>query len=120
MRSLNRRGAQWVVITQGAGPVWVTSASKTYRLHSLPVEEVVNPIGSGDAMAAGIAWAIRAGREMVDAVRLGIAAAAENLRRLDTGRLDPARVQQQAAEVRVEEVSHRTTDARGAVGPPGR
>jgi tagatose 6-phosphate kinase len=107
MRSLNRRGAQWVVITQGAGPVWLTSASQTFRLHSLPVaeSEVVNPIGSGDSMAAGIAWGIRDGRSVVDAVRLGIAAAVENLRRLDTGRLDSVRVQQEAADVRVEELS---------------
>jgi tagatose 6-phosphate kinase len=104
MRSLNRRGAQWVVITQGAGPVWLTSASKTYRLDSLPVDEVVNPLGSGDAMAAGIAWAVRAGREMVDAVKLGMAAAAQNVRRLDTGRLNSALARQQAAEIQVKEL----------------
>jgi tagatose 6-phosphate kinase len=96
MRSLNRRGAQWVVVTQGGEPVWVTSMSEAYRLHPLPVDEVVNPIGSGDALAAGIAWAIRDGRSVIDAVRLGMAAAAENLRRLETGRLDPSRVQEQA------------------------
>lgn len=105
MRSLNRRGAQWVVITQGAGPVCVASASKAYRLHSLPVETVVNPLGSGDAMAAGIAWAIRTGRGVVDAVKLGIAAATQNVARLDTGRLDPARVELQARDVRVEYLS---------------
>jgi tagatose 6-phosphate kinase len=104
MRSLNRRGAQWVVVTQGAGPVWMTSAVKTYRLHAPPVEEVVNPIGSGDALAAGIAWAIARRRDIVEAVRVGIAAAVENLGRIETGRLDPVRVQQQAAEVRVEEL----------------
>jgi fructose-1-phosphate kinase PfkB-like protein len=63
------------------------------------VEEIVNPIGSGDAMAAGIAWAIRGGRAMIDAVRIGIAAAQENLRRLDTGRVDPVRVQRLAEKV---------------------
>jgi 1-phosphofructokinase family hexose kinase len=102
MRSLNRRGAQWVVVTQGAGPVWVTSMSETYRLHPLQADKVVNPIGSGDALAAGIAWAIRDGRGMIDAVRLGIAAAGENLRRLETGRLDPKRVQERAKIVRAE------------------
>jgi tagatose 6-phosphate kinase len=102
MRSLNRRGAQWVVTTQGARPVWVTSASQTYRLHSLAADKVVNPLGSGDAMAAAIAWAIRADRSMVEAVALGIAAALENLRRLDTGRLDPAVVERLARKVRVE------------------
>jgi len=102
MRSLNRRGAQWVVTTQGQRPVWVTSASNVYRLHCLPADEVVNPLGSGDAMAAAIAWAIRDGRSMVEAVRLGIAAAAENLRHLETGRLDAAVVQRRARDVRVE------------------
>ena len=104
MRSLNRRGAQWVVITQGARPVWMTSAQRTYRFDALPVADVVNPIGSGDAMAAGIAWAIRQRSEIVEAVRIGISAAAENVGRLETGRLDPVRVQRQAAEVRWEEV----------------
>ena len=105
MRSLNRRGAQWVVITQGPGAVWMTSSEKTYRFDSLKVDDAVNPIGSGDSMAAGMAWAIRQRREMVDAVRIGISAAAENVRRLETGRLDPARVQEQAAQVRWEQVS---------------
>ena len=105
MRSLNRRGAQWVVVTQGAGPVWLTSISETYRLQPPPVDKVVNPIGSGDALAAGIAWAIRDGRKMIDAVRFGIAAAAENLRRLETGRLDARRVREQAEIVRTEGIS---------------
>jgi tagatose 6-phosphate kinase len=102
MRSLNRRGAQWVVTTQGGRPVWVTSASNTYRLHSLPIDKVVNPLGSGDSMAAAIAWAIRAGRSVIDAVRLGIAAAAENLRRLETGRFEAAVVERLASQVQVD------------------
>ena len=104
MRSLNDRGARWVVVTQGAGPVWVTSASKTYRLQPLRCDAVVNPLGSGDAMAAAIAWSVRAGRSMVDAVRFGIAAAAENLRQLEVCRLDPAAVERRAREVAAEEI----------------
>jgi len=105
MRSLNRRGAQWVVITQGAGPVWLSSASHAYRLYPPRVDRIVNPIGCGDAMAAAIAWAVREGRPMVDAVRLGIAAAAENLGDLLPCRLAPARVLARAAEIRVEEAA---------------
>ena len=104
MRSLNARGAQWVVITQGAGPVWLTSAAETYRFCPLPAEQIVNPIGSGDAMAAAIAWAIRAGRPMVEAVQLGMAAAAENLAHLETCRLDPARVLERARAVAFEAI----------------
>ena len=56
-------------------------------------------------MAAGIAWAIRDGRSLIDAVKLGIAAAAENVGHLETCRLDPHTVQRRAAEVRVETIS---------------
>jgi fructose-1-phosphate kinase PfkB-like protein len=105
MRSINARGARWVVVTQGPGPVWATSAERTYRLHPLPADEIVNPIGSGDAMAAAIAWAIRAGRPMIEAVQLGMAAAADNLARLETCRLDPARVLDRANAVAVEEIA---------------
>jgi 1-phosphofructokinase family hexose kinase len=104
MRSLNGRGAQWVVVTQGSQPVWLTSASNVYRLHCPPIADVVNPLGSGDAMAAAIAWSIRAGRSMVEAVQLGIAAAGENIRQLQTGRLDPAVVERRACDVQVDVV----------------
>ena len=105
MQAFNARGAQWVVVTNGPRPVWVTSASKVYRVDPLPAktEEVVNPIGCGDAMAATIAWATADGRELIDAVRLGMAAAAASLRDLLPGRLDPAGLEARAAEVRVHE-----------------
>ena len=105
MQSLNRRGAQWVVITHGGDPVWVTSAPDVYRLHPPPAQQIVNPIGCGDAMAAAIAWATRDGRKLLDAVRLGIAAAGANLRNLLPGRLDAGGVEEQAKLVRVEKVS---------------
>ena len=104
MRSVNERGAQWVVITQGSEPVWVTSSTEVYRLHPPPVDEVVNPIASGDCMAAAIAWATRDGCAIVDAVRLGVAAAGENLRQLLPSRLDPARVRERAKGVQVEKL----------------
>ncbi|MCE5268764.1 MAG: PfkB family carbohydrate kinase [Planctomycetaceae bacterium] len=104
MRSLNARGAQWVVVTQGGGPVWITSASEIYRLHPPKPAQIVNPIGSGDALAAATAWAIRGGRPVVEAVRVGIAAAVDNLVRLDTCRLDREGVLEMANTVVVERV----------------
>ena len=102
MHSLNRRGAAWVVVTQGSKPIWVTSADGAWCVHPLPPEEVVNPIGCGDVMAAAMAWSIRAGRSVLDAVRLGVAAAAANLRHPLPGRFDPAGIHQRASQVRVE------------------
>lgn len=105
MQSLNRRGAQWVVITQGSGPVWVTSETAVYRLYPPRADDIVNPIACGDAMAATIAWATREGRDLIDAVRLAIAAAGENLRQLLPCRLNPARVRERAKQVKVEVIS---------------
>lgn len=102
MRSLNRRGAQWVVVTQGSRPVWVTSAHATYRLDPPPVETIVNPIGCGDVMTAAIAWSIRAGRDVLDAVRLGLATAHANLLQLLPGRFDAENVHLVAHSVAVD------------------
>jgi len=88
MRDLNRRGAQWVVVTQGAHAVWVSSLEIVYRLMPPRIEGIVNPIGCGDCLAAGIAWATRRGDPILDAVRFGIGAAADNLGKLLPGRLE--------------------------------
>jgi fructose-1-phosphate kinase PfkB-like protein len=106
MRLLNERGAQWVVITQGTKPVWVTSAQRAYRLHPPRAGKVVNPIGCGDSLAAGIAWATRAGREILDAVRLGMAAAAANVETLLPCRFDPTGIADRAKAIPVEEVTN--------------
>ncbi len=104
MRSLNERGAQWVVITQGAAAVWAASSDAIYRFHPPVITDPVNPIGSGDSMAATIAWATVAGRSLPEAVRLGIAAAAQNVRQLLPARLNPKTLEAEAAPVRIERV----------------
>ena len=100
MRELNDRGAEWVVITQGTDAVWAASAGKAYCLHP-PLMTVVNPIASGDSMAAGVAWALTNGRAMLEALRIGIAAASENVTQLLPARLDPQRVLATAERVKV-------------------
>ncbi|MHB1038213.1 MAG: 1-phosphofructokinase family hexose kinase [Pirellulales bacterium] len=102
MQELNRRGATWVVVTHGRDAVWVSSKTRMYRLRP-PAVEAVNPIGCGDALAAGTAWALGQGRDPIEAVRFGMAAAAENLRQLLPCRLDPTRVAARAQTVFVEE-----------------
>ncbi len=102
MRSLNERGAQWVVITQGDGPVWVTSANETYRLEPPKIDNIINPIGCGDAMAAAIASATRQGCAPVEAICRGIAAAADNLTELLSCRLEPRRMAELRGLVSVE------------------
>ena len=104
MRELNRLGAQWVVVTQGPQAVWLSSSNQAYRFVPPRVAEVVNPIGCGDALAAGIAWATRQGDSIIDAVRFGIGTAGDNLRKLMPCRLDGESVANRAHEVEVAEV----------------
>lgn len=99
MRDLVGRGAQWVVVTHGAEPVLVASPEGAWETLPLRVETVVNAIGCGDVMAAALAWAIRAGWDVLAGVKLAVAAAAANLRQLFPGRLDPAGVWEAAKGV---------------------
>lgn len=105
MTELNRRGAQWVVVTQGSGPLWLTGQGKAWKVHPVPVADVVNPIGCGDVLAASLAWAHRQGMTMLEGARLGVAAAAANLKNLLPGRFDPTGIHQDAQRVQIEEVA---------------
>ncbi|MCC7424929.1 MAG: hypothetical protein IT428_32055 [Planctomycetaceae bacterium] len=102
MRGLNERGAEWVVISQGGGLLRVSSRTERYRVTPPRAEVVVNPIGCGDCLAAGIAWRLRDGGDVIDAVRFGVAAAFDNLGQLLPARLDIDRVREIAARVSVE------------------
>jgi tagatose 6-phosphate kinase len=104
MRELNARGAQWVVVTDGPRAVWASTASEMYRLWPPMVAQPCNPIGSGDCFAAGSAWATLEGRDPLEAIRIGMAAAVENVEQLMPGRLDSDAVLRRAAEVKFERV----------------
>ncbi|HLU47926.1 MAG TPA: PfkB family carbohydrate kinase [Planctomycetota bacterium] len=104
MRELHRLGAQWVVVSQGGGVLWVSSREgDTWRLRP-PVVEAVNPIGCGDCLAAGIAWGVSRGLDVVEAVKRGIGAAVQNLQDLLPSRVDPDTVERIARTISPERV----------------
>lgn len=92
MQELNRLGARWVVVSDGPRALWVSGKSGYYRC-GLPPVPVVNPIGGGDALAAGIACGLQRGQRSLEAVRLGLAAALASVGTALPGELDPARVE---------------------------
>lgn len=104
MHELRERGAKWVVVTDGTLPVWVSGPEGNFRLSCPPVEKVVNPIGSGDCFAAGMAVAISQDRDILSAIRYGLGAAADNVGQMLAGRIDPTRVAKLAESVRMETV----------------
>ena len=102
MIELGRRGAAWVLVSQGRDAVWAHGQGKFYRFRP-PRVEAVNPIGSGDCLAAGIAVAIARSEDPLEAIRFGIAGGAENAAVLLPADLDPAKVEARRAEVAFEE-----------------
>ncbi|MBM3992722.1 MAG: hypothetical protein FJ303_00975 [Planctomycetes bacterium] len=94
MRELIERGAQAVVVTHGKDAVYVMDGRDMWELTPPTVTPIVNPIGCGDCLAAGLAWGMSRGDGLLDAVRLGLAAAADNLRELLPARLSRDRVEE--------------------------
>jgi 1-phosphofructokinase family hexose kinase len=91
MQEMNQRGAEWVVVTDGSRPIHASGQGQVYRIGPL-MREVVNPIGCGDCLAAGIAWATFHGQEPLEAIRYGVAAAADKVGRPLPGEVDAGQV----------------------------
>ena len=79
---LQRRGAQAVVVTSGKQDLWAGVDGQFLRFTPQPVTNPVNPIGCGDCLTAGIAWALNQGGDVPTAVEQGMACARENLQTL--------------------------------------
>jgi 1-phosphofructokinase family hexose kinase len=77
MRELVALGAGWVVVTRGASSVLITNGKSFWEIHP-PKIDVVSPIGSGDALAAGIVAGIVDAQDVPTACKLGIACGAAN------------------------------------------
>jgi 1-phosphofructokinase family hexose kinase len=91
---LLRTGPQWAIITDGPRPALACDGEHFWRV-TPPRIKPVNPIGSGDAFAAGLAIALTENRPLPEACRLGAACGAANAlssppgnaKRYDVGRL---------------------------------
>ncbi|WP_010584271.1 1-phosphofructokinase family hexose kinase [Schlesneria paludicola] len=77
MAELRARGAEWVVISQGADPLLALGPDGRLQI-DVPQVDVRNPIGCGDCLAAGIAVGLDKGLSMPDSLRCGVRAAGEN------------------------------------------
>lgn len=77
MRQVVALGAQWAIVTLGGEGAIASDGSAFWRI-AVPKVEVVNPIGSGDAFAAGLAVALTCGEAMPEALALGAACGVAN------------------------------------------
>ncbi|MGH7140315.1 MAG: hypothetical protein ACREHD_31650 [Pirellulales bacterium] len=68
------------------------------------MEHVVNPIGCGDCLAAGLAWGLATGRAPLESLAIGIAAAAQNAAQLLPCRVDGPLALEQSRQIVVERI----------------
>jgi len=97
---LLRAGPQWAAITMGAAGVVVSDGRAFWRA-APPAIEAINPIGSGDAFAAGLAVSLLRGESLPQAAVLAVACGASNALHPLPGRIDLAQVQQFASRIAV-------------------
>jgi 1-phosphofructokinase family hexose kinase len=86
-QALRAAGARSVVVTLGVDGALIVSDQGTTRLVPPPVRGPY-PVGSGDAFLGGTAVGIARGSELVEAARLGMAAAIANAMVPGAGELD--------------------------------
>ena len=90
-----------VLITLGARGALLSTTGGSW--HIVPPEvERVNTIGAGDSLTAGLVAGMIRGLPLLEATRLGMAAAAADVTTLLPGKVDPSTVDRLAPEVGVE------------------
>jgi tagatose 6-phosphate kinase len=102
MRQAVELRAQWVAVTHGTDDTFVSDGSRFWRIPT-PKVKAVNPIGSGDSFAAGLAAGLRRGEVMPEACRLAIACASANAMTANAGEVHLRDVEALLPRVVVEE-----------------
>ena len=102
-RELMRRGAQAVLVTRGSKTAFFVNGSETLEIFP-PKINAVNPVGSGDAVTAGLAVALNDGLSIKEALVLGMSCGAANALNLVSGLIKPVDAERLRYEIRTEVV----------------
>jgi 1-phosphofructokinase family hexose kinase len=91
------------IVTDGPGPVLVQAREKRFRAIPPPIK-AVNPIGSGDALLAGLVDAWLAGQDTEPMIRHALGCGAANAAVWDAGAVEPETARKFAEEVVLEPI----------------
>lgn len=96
---------EWVVMTSGSDRVWMLGRETSF-VGIPPKINALNPIGSGDAMTAGLIAGFREGLEWPETLRLGIACGAANALSPTSGTLLLEELENLKSETLIHEWTH--------------
>ncbi len=100
--TLAESGVEIPLITLGADGAVAMIAGRFYHLRS-PRVQAVNTVGSGDSCIGGIATGLDRGMELLDCLRLGMAAGTANTQFCETGKVSAELVERYYKQISVEE-----------------
>ena len=103
--ALLERGARWALVSMGAGGSMLGNAHGDLWRVVPPELEAVNPIGSGDSLAAGLLHSLLEGSSVPEAAAYGTACAAANVLTPTSGVVRPEVVERLLPEVVLSQVS---------------
>lgn len=103
--ALLERGARWALVSMGAGGSMLGNAHGDLWRVVPPELEAVNPIGSGDSLAAGLLHSLLEGSSVPEAAAYGTACAAANVLTPTSGVVRPDDVARLLPEVGLSRVS---------------
>ena len=103
--ALTKEGASWALVSTGAsGSLLGDSSGNLWRI-TPPQVEAINPIGSGDALGAGLALSLGRDGAVPEAVVYGTACAAANALTPTSGEVRTADVDALLPRVRLEQLA---------------
>ncbi len=98
--ALREAGAEWALVSTGRDGSVLSGPDGEWRVEP-PRVEAVNPIGSGDVMAAGLLQALIRGAPVPDAAVYGTACAAANVLTPTSGEIYPDDIEELLPRVRL-------------------
>ena len=102
-QSLLKKGIDIVVLSLGESGALLFNKNDIYRA-SVPRIEAINPIGSGDAMIAGMAIAISKAYDCERIIKQGVACGTANAMESETGKVDQDNFLSIMEKVKVEKI----------------
>lgn len=88
IRDLQAAGARRVLLSLGEEGAWFGASGEVWQFPAIPLPGIVNPVGCGDALFAGVMTGRLLGREWTESIRLGMACAAANALSLGAGQVE--------------------------------
>ncbi|MEO1769828.1 hexose kinase [Candidatus Enterococcus ferrettii] len=96
-------GITWIVVSLGKDGALINYQNQFYRV-AIPSIQVVNPVGSGDATIAGLAYGISQKHEPQLIMKECMAAGMANAMQVKTGQVDPDDFNQLMKEIQIKKL----------------